>query len=263
MIVHESADARQARARLCNAMLGGGEAYEFERWLLAKLQEFVPHIGRLARNEATFVEQVWRMATGMWGIGQVVHLGAPLPAGHPPHRRLASPGRVVYVEGDELLFRTGLAWLGEDTVDVVRADPLDVPAMIDAIDGRIDWLEPVAVIAPNLLSWVDDTRARTWVGSVMEELPPRSLLATTHLLDPELPTSDLPIEQLLYRLDSCGVGRAFFRRQADIEAMFSGQSLDYPGVKLAADWYPNGPILRDLELSDHLLAAVVLVSRSP
>lgn len=264
MIV-DSPHAIQSRARLWNAMLGGSEAYEEERWLLARLQESMPHIGRLALNERTFAEQVWRFATGMCGIKQVVHIGAPLPAGHPPHRRLASPGRVVYVEGDELLYRKGMAWLAEDDVDVVCADPFDVSAVIGAIDGRIDWLEPLAVVAPNLLSWVDDARARRWVEAIAEELPPKSLLATTHLFDPQLPTSDAPIEQVLHKLDSgiVDVGRAFFRRHADIEGLFPGESLEHPGVTLAADWYPNGPVLRDLGLVDHLLAVVVLVSRSP
>lgn len=261
MIVEEIAYAVQARARLWNLMLDGSEAYENERWLLHRLQAIVPDIARLARNERAFTDRCWRFATGLRGIQQVVHVGAPLPAGHPPHKALAQPGRVVYVEGDELLYRKGSAWMTEAGVDVVSADPLDVPAMLDAIEGRINWLDPVAVIAPSVLSWVDDGQARTWVIQIVDELPPGSFLAATHLLDPGVSRVVSPLQHTLH---SGAVGMPFFRRREAIEALFPGLTLETPGVTRAVDWWPNGPRLHDLSLADQLLAAVVAtVPRSP
>lgn len=264
MIVDEAATyERQARARLWNLMLGGPDAYENDRWLLRELNAIVPWFMMLARNERDVVDRFWRFATGVRGIQQIVYLGAPLPAGHPPHRRLAEPGRVVYVEGDELLYRKGMAWMTEASVDVVRADPLNVEAVVDAIDGRIDWLEPVAVIAPSVLPWTDDRQARTWATHVIDELKPGSMLATTHLHDPATPDSVVPIEQLLLRLDG-QIGAGFFRRRSEIEGLFSGLPLQTPGVTLAVDWFPNGPRLHGRSLVDELLAvAVVVVPDSP
>jgi hypothetical protein len=263
MIVDTSEYAHQARARLWNLMLGGSEAYEDDRWLLNSLKAAVPHIARLAANEREFVDRFWRFVASI-GIGQVVHIGAPLPSGHPPHKMLPAPGRVVYVERDELLARKGEAWMAEPGVDVVHADPLDVPAMVDAIGGKVEWFEPIAVIAPGVLSWVGEAEARTWVKLLVEELPARSMVATTHLLDPQLPETAGPIERLLCQLDTSQVGVAFFRRRAAIAGLFPDLTLDAPGVQLAVDWFPNGPRLRDASLVDQLLAAAVLtVPASP
>lgn len=261
MIVDATSYAAQARARLWNLMLGGSEAYENERWALDHLRAVVPNVERLAQNERAFVDRFWRFAAGLRGITQILHIGAPLPAGHPPHRRLATPGRVVYVEGDELLCRKGEAWMAEqDAVDVLHADPLDVTAMIEKIDV-FDWYEPIAVIAPNVLSWVDEHTARTWVQQIVEELKPGSFLATTHLLDPGMPSAVSPLH---HKLDSACVGVSFFRRQSAIERLFPGMTLEHPGVTLAVNWWPNGPRLHEHELVDELLAAaVVTVPRSP
>ncbi|MGW4525203.1 SAM-dependent methyltransferase [Amycolatopsis sp. NPDC004378] len=254
--------ARQARARLWNAMLGGSDVYENDRGLLTQLNTIVPDFDLLARNERDVVSRFWRYATGIRNIAQVVYLGAPLPVGHPPHRSLAEPGRVVYVEGDELLYRKGSVWLGENGVDVVQADPLDVAAVIDAIDGRIDWLEPVAVIAPSVLPWADEGRARTWVNDMVAELAPGSLVATTHFLDPELEEAVAPIEQLLFKLDSV-VGAGWFRRRAAIGQLFAEHQLETPGVVKAVDWFPNGPrLLHGRSLVDELLAVAVAVAPS-
>jgi hypothetical protein len=264
MIVDESATyERQARARLWNLMLGGPDSYENDQWLLDELNAIVPWFAMLARNEVDFVDRFWRFAAGR-GVKQVVYLGAPLPAGLPPHGRLPDPGRVVYVEGDELLYRKGLAWMTARDVDVVRADPLNVEAVVDAIGGRIDWLEPVAVIAPSVLPWTDDRRARTWAKQVVEELKPGSLLATTHLCDPENEASVVPIERLLLLSLDDRIGAGFFRRRSEIEGLFSGLPLEKPGVTFAVDWFPNGPRLCGRDLVDDLLAvAVVTVPASP
>jgi hypothetical protein len=261
MIMNVTEYADQARARLWNLMLGGGEAYENERWLLAYLQAVVPNFETLARQENGFVDRFWRLATGGLGIAQVLYIGAPLPVGLPPHKRLPAPGRVVYVERDELLCRKGEAWMAEQgAVDVLHVDPFDVTAMITQVDA-FDWFEPVAVIAPGVLSWVDEGTARTWVKQVVEELAPGSYVATTHLLDPEVPSAVSPLH---HKLDAAGVGVSFFRRRSTIERLFPGLALERPGVVLAADWWPNGPRLRQLELVDQLLAAaVVSVPRSP
>lgn len=260
MIVDAATDA-QTRARLWNLMLGGGEDYEAERLILDRLRATVPSFQVLARNERDFITRFWRFATGIRGIKQVVYLGAPIPAGLPPHRRLAEPGRVVYVEGDELLFRKGSAWMSENGVDVVRANPLDVAAVVDAIESRVDWLEPVAVIAPNVLSWIDQGPAQAWITDVVRELAQDSMVATTHLFDPELPDSLVPIEKVLFYLMS-EVGTGFFRRRVDLEGLFSAVALETPGVTPAVDWFPNGPRMYRRELVDELLAVAVVLAGS-
>lgn len=263
MIVDSDSYAVQARARVWNALLGGSEAYEVDRHLLSKLHHAAPDIWRLAVAEHDVVGRFWRYATGHRRVGQVVHIGAPLPAGHPPHQALAAPGRVVYVEGDELLFAKGSAWLSDRCADVVFTDTRDPAGIVDAVAGRIDWDSPVAVIAPNFLHWLDEGRARTWVIELAEQLAEGSLLAATHLYDPGRSDLVVLIERLIMLLDG-KVGAGFFRRRAKIEGLFPGMVLEDPGVCLAVDWWPNGPRLGEPSPIDQLLAAVVAsIPRSP
>jgi hypothetical protein len=263
MIVDIDSYAVQARARLWNALLGGNEAYETDQFLLSKLLHVAPGIRRLAVAEHDFVTRFWRYATGVRKVGQVVHIGAPLAAGDPPHKSLAAAGRVVYIEGDELLAAKGAAWLSDRRADVVFTDTRDPAGLVDAVGGRIDWDEPVAVITPNFLHWLDEGRARTWVIEFAEQLAEGSLLATTHLHDPGRPELAALIEQLVTLLDG-NVGAGFFRRRIKLEGLFPGMTLEAPGVCLAVDWWPNGPRLGEPSPVDQLLAAVVaVIPRSP
>jgi hypothetical protein len=262
MIVDTTSYAIQARARLWNAMLDGNEAYETDRFLLSHLLHVVPDIRRLALNERGFVNRFWRFATGLRNITQVVHIGAPLSAGAPPHRALAQPGRVVYVEGDQLLAAKGAAWLTDQCADVVFTAPDEPAGFVDAI-GQIDWDEPVAVIAPNFLHWLDEGHARTWVIEVAEQLAEGSFLAATHLRDPQLPELVATIQRLITLLDG-RVGAGFFRRHAKIESLFPGLALEHPGVTPAVEWWPNGPRLDEPTTADQLLAGIVAtIPRSP
>jgi hypothetical protein len=263
MSVDAIAHAAQVRARLWNLMLGGNEAYELERSLLGYLESIAPDIAKLALAERAFIDRSWRFVTGLRGVRQVVHIGAPLPAGHPPHRALAAPGRVVYVEGDELLAAKGSAWLPDRNADVVRADPGDPARMVDTIGGRIDWDEPIAVIAPGFLQWRSEGQARTWVIEVAEQLPRGSYIAATHLHDPERPGLVALIERLISVLDGY-VGAGWFRRRSKIEDLFPGLLLETPGVRLAAEWWANGPRFEPLSPCEQLVAGVVAaVPRSP
>ena len=64
MIVDATSYATQARARLWNAMLGGNEAYETDRFLLAQLLHVEPDFPRIAVNERRFVDRFWRERHG-------------------------------------------------------------------------------------------------------------------------------------------------------------------------------------------------------
>lgn len=262
MIVDATSSAATARARLWNLLLGGNEAYEIERALFERLRGVAPDIARLAHAERGFVDRFWRFVTGVRGVRQIVHVGAPLPVGHPPHRRLAEPGRVVYVEPDELLFRKGLAYLADRNVSIVHHEPLDVAEMVDVVGG-LDWDEPIAVIAPDFLPWLDTFTARAWVADIAQQLAPGSFLAATHLYDPGSPDLVVLIKQLIQILDG-HVGAGWFRRRGAIENLFPDLPLETPGVSLAMDWWPNGPRLDDLSPCEQLLAAAVAtIPRSP
>lgn len=261
---------RQTRARLRDLMLGGHQAYENERDLLAKLRAFAPDIARIAINEEAFVERTWRYAVGLSGIQQVVHCGAPLVSGHPPHtaaweqHALREDGPVVYVEPDHLLAVTGQVDLGDRDVHVVQVDPLDIDALVDAIGYRIDWKEPVAVIAPSVLHFLSEESAKSWTSALAERMAPRSLLIATHFLDPETDSTVELIERLLQVLDWSTFGPSFVRRRAAIEQLVPAFTMVPPGVSPAQAWYPNGPQLRPETPCDRLLAGfVAMVPRSP
>lgn len=273
MIVHETADTRQDRARLWNLMLDGNEAYETDRSVLSKLKELASDVARLAINEAAFIERAWRFAIGLRGINQVVYCGAPLPPGAPPHTAaweavaLGQLERVVYVEPDKLLAAKGAGYLADRMASVVRADFLDLAAAVERIDasGEILWDEPVAVVAPGVLHWLGEDVARAWTKGLSEQVAPGSYLVASHFLDPELDSAVVLIERLLQTIDHFGnLGVPFFRRQTAIADLLDGWDLVKPGVIPAQGWWPNGPQLREETPCDRLMAGVVAtVRRSP
>lgn len=271
MIVHETTESRQDRARLWNLMLGGNEAYEQDRFFLGRLQVDAPDVARLAINEAEFLQRAWRFAIGLRGINQVIYCGAPLPPGAPPHTAaweaiaLGLLHRVVYVEPDGLLAAKGAGYLADREAAVLRADLLDLAGAEEKLRGEIEWDEPVAVVAPGVLHWLGEDVARAWTRRLSELVAPGSYLIVSHFLDPELDSAVVLVERLIQKLDHAGnLGVAFFRRQAAIASLFDGWDLVKPGVIPAQGWWPNGPQLREETPCDRLMAGVVAtIRRSP
>ncbi|MFB9687722.1 SAM-dependent methyltransferase [Amycolatopsis plumensis] len=274
MIVHETSDTRQSRARIWNAMLGGGEAYEDDRFVLQKLKAIAPDVSLLAVHEVEFIERAWRHIVGRRGIRQVIYCGAPIPPGAPPHAAdlesiaLGRLERVVYLEPDAVLSAKGAGYLADNIATVRHVDPLDLPKVDAKLKHYLVWDEPVAIVAPGVLHWLGEDAAREWLRDLSTMFPQGGYLIASHFLDPEPadPAVVVLVEQLIQRLDSTGVlAGGFFRRAAAIEALFDGWDLIGPGVVPARDWWPHGPKLLHIETPcDRLMAGVVAtIPRSP
>jgi hypothetical protein len=276
MIVQESADTRRSRARIWNALLGGNEAYEEDRLPLERLRHVAPDIDRLAIGEVEFIERAWRWVVGRCGVDQVIYCGAPIPPGAPPHAAVWEPialgqlHKVVYVEPDLLLRAKGAGYLTDGVATVKRADPLDLAELEEALRAEIEWDQPVAVVAPSLLHWLDEDAARAWTRDLRERFPQGVHVIATHFLDPEIDSSMVLVEQLIQAFDSVGVlsgsplAGGFFRRKAEIAELFDGWELVQPGVVPTQDWWPSGPQYRTETPCDRLMAGVVAaLPRSP
>jgi hypothetical protein len=268
MIVDESTEARRVRARLWNLMLGGGEAYAEERSLLRRLHEIAPDVERLAINEDAFIGRAWRFAIGLRGIDQVIYCGAPIPPGPPPHTAAWEPialgllHRVVYVEPDKLLRAKGAGYLADGIATVTLADPLDLATVRAALRDELVWDQPVAVVAPGVLHWLDDDAARAWTRGLAELCPDGSYLIASHFLDPELESAIVLVERMIQAFDHTGIlSGAFFRRKSAIEELFDGWDLVPPGAIPAQGWWPNGPQLRPETPCDRLMAGAVATIR--
>ena len=271
MIVHETADTRQSRARIWNSLLGGSEAYEEDRIHLGQLRHVAPDVDRLAVVEAEFGERATRFVVGR-GIGQVIYCGAPIPPGAPPHAAMWGPialrqlYRVVYVEPDKLLRAKGAGYLADGVATVKLADPLDLAALEDALRDEIEWDQPVAIVAPGVLHWLGEDEARAWLRGLREMFPQGGYVIASHFLEPEPvdPAGVVLIEQLIQLFDRSGVlAGAFFRRAEAIEELFDdGWALLSPGAVPARDWWPSGPQLRPATPCDRLMAGVVAMLRS-
>jgi hypothetical protein len=173
--------------------------------------------------------------------------------------------RVVYVEPDKLLRAKGAGYLTDAIATVTLADPLDLPAMEEALREKLVWDQPVAVVAPGVLHWLDDDAARAWTRQLAEMFPQGAYLIASHFLDPELDSAIVLVEQLLQAFDNTGyLAGAFFRRREAIEQLLDGWDLVPPGAIPAQGWWPNGPTLRPETPCDRLMAGVVAtIRRSP
>ncbi|MFD9961924.1 SAM-dependent methyltransferase [Amycolatopsis sp. NPDC058986] len=264
--------ARPSRARLTNLLLGGNEAFEVDRRVLGELKAIAADIDRFALDEAGFVERAWRYLSEVIGIRQVIHCGAPLSPGRPPHHvawentEILDQGPVIYVEPDPVLAAKGRVFLADhETISVADTDPTDLDAMLGNLEvsQRLDFRERVLVIAPGLLHQVSVERAADLVTGFGEQLAPGSVIAATHALDPE--TEDgTALAQRMQDVFEHGAMPTYFRTKADIAALFSGYDLFAPGVVRCSRWWPSGPQLRPRTPCEQLNAGVVAkVVRAP
>src|SRR5207248_4687099 len=206
----------------------------------------------------------WRYLSGVLGVRQMIHCGAPLPPGLPPHHAaweaaaLRDQGPVVYVEPDPVLAaKARVILVDHETVDVAQVDPSDVAAMLGSaeITRNIDLSERVVVIAPGLLHGLGVEQAAPVLAELQARLAPESFVVATHALDPETEAGTSLARRLQESFER-RLGPMHFRAKTEIAALFAGYQLLAPGVVPCAAWWPTGPHLRPQPPCDQLIAGV-------
>jgi SAM-dependent methyltransferase len=244
---------RASIARVYDAFLGGKDNYAIDRETLAKVASVAPEAKDLAVENRNFLIRACRFIASQTGITQFLDCGSGLPTAENTHHvvQRSNPDiRVVYVDNDPVVLAHGRALLEEnDNTHFVAADIFEPREILanETVRKHIDFTQPVALLQLGTLHHFNGPRERPAeiMREYIEALPSGSYVAISHFSDPEDELSALARKMEDVFLHS-PMGSGTFRTKAEIEELFADLEMIEPGVKLCAEWWPDGPQIKQL-----------------
>ncbi|WP_242890857.1 SAM-dependent methyltransferase [Actinomadura litoris] len=224
-------------ARVYDLLLGGKDNYASDRVFAEELAESNPHLGRLVRDNRTFVGRAVRYLVQEAGVRQFLDVGTGLPTADNVHevaQRARPDARVVYVDNDPVVLTHARALLTstpQGRTAYIDADAHDAATILDqASRAGLDFDQPAAVLFAAILHFCVDAEAV--VTPFRDALAPGSHLVISHAAD---------------RPDMAGVAAAYqqamqvgtLRSPEQIEGLFGGFELVPPGLAALPDWRPD------------------------
>ncbi len=252
---------RASIARVYDAFLLGKDNYEIDREVLHKVQKAAPEAQDLAFENRGFLIRACRFLASQTGITQFLDCGSGLPTAENTHQvvqRINPDIQVVYVDNDPVVLAHGRALLEENENTHFVAEDIFEPQRIlenEVVRQHIDFSQPVAFLQLGTLHHYNGPAERP--AEIMKEyvdaLPSGSFVAISHFFDPEDEDSATARKMEDFFLHS-PMGSGTFRTQKEIEDLFPGLEMVPPGVVRCADWWPDGPRLKDLNVAQRTIA---------
>ncbi|RSM34714.1 hypothetical protein DMA12_47180 [Amycolatopsis balhimycina DSM 5908] len=252
---------RASIARVYDAFLLGKDNYEIDREVLHKVQKAAPEAQDLAFENRGFLIRACRFLASQTGITQFLDCGSGLPTAENTHQvvqRINPDIQVVYIDNDPVVLAHGRALLEENENTHFVAEDIFEPQRIlenEVVRQHIDFSEPIAFLQMGTLHHFNGPSERP--AEIMKEyvdaLPSGSFVAVSHFFDPEDEDSATARRMEDFFLHS-PMGSGTFRTQKEIEGLFPGLDMVPPGVVRCADWWPDGPRLKELNVAQRTIA---------
>jgi len=252
---------RASIARVYDAFLLGKDNYEIDREVLHKVQKAAPEAQDLAFENRGFLIRACRFLASQTGITQFLDCGSGLPTAENTHQvvqRINPEIKVVYVDNDPVVLAHGRALLEENENTHFVAEDIFEPQRIlenEVVRQHIDFSQPLAFLQMGTLHHYNGPHERP--AEIMKEyvdaLPSGSFVAISHFFDPEDEDSATARKMEDFFLHS-PMGSGTFRTQKEIEDLFPGLEMVPPGVVRCADWWPDGPRLKELNVAQRTIA---------
>lgn len=241
-----SADLRQDRAhsaRIYDYFLGGKDNYPADREAAAKIEQAIPSVRTVARDNRAFMVRAVRHL-GELGIRQFLDIGTGIPTApnlHQVAQEAAPDARVVYVDNDPIVLahaRALLTGTPEGVIRYVQADVTEPERIVadPAVQEALDFREPVALSLIALCHFVPGERIYDILDTLLAPLAPGSFLVMTHLttdFDPAM------VEGTVQAYRQSGIEMEA-RTYEGISRFFRGMELIEPGIVAIDTWYPGG-----------------------
>lgn len=260
--------SRASIARVYDAALGGTDNYEIDREVLRKVAAAAPEVNDLAVENRGFLIRACRFLAAQTGITQFLDCGSGLPTAENVHQvvqRLRPESRVVYIDNDPVVLAHGRALLEQNEyTHFVAADIFDPREVLEnpVVRKHLDLSEPIAFMQMGTLHHYEGPKEGP--AQIMQEfidaLAPGSFVAISHFFDPENEYSAVA-RAMEDHFRRSPMGSGTFRTKAEIEALFDGLELIEPGVTLCAQWWPDGPQLKELNQAQQCIAGGIGVKR--
>jgi SAM-dependent methyltransferase len=239
-------DLKQDRAhsaRIYDYFLGGKDNYDADRAAAAQIEQAIPNVRLVARENRAFMNRAIRYL-GEQGIRQFLDIGTGIPTTpnlHQVAQETARDARVVYVDNDPIVLAHASALLigaPEGRTRYVEADVTEPEHILAAEELRdtLDFDEPISLSLVALCHFVPGDRIYDIIDTLLEPLAPGSFLVMTHL------TTDLDTETVE------GTVQAYRQSGIEMEArtrdgvarFFKDMKLLEPGIVPIGHWYPEG-----------------------
>ncbi|MFJ1766226.1 SAM-dependent methyltransferase [Amycolatopsis sp. NPDC088138] len=255
---------RASIARVYDAFLLGKDNYEIDREVLHKVQQAAPEAQDLAFENRGFLIRACRFLAGQTGITQILDLGSGLPTAENTHQvvqRINPETRVVYVDNDPVVLAHGRALLEENEHTHFVAEDIFEPERIlenEVVREHIDFTQPLIMLQMGTLHHYNGDRKRPAeiMRQYVDALPSGSFVGLSHFFDPQNDDSATARRMEDFFVHS-PMGSGTFRTQQEIEELFPGLEMVDPGVTLCADWWPDGPRLKELNVAQRTIAGGV------
>ena len=252
---------RASIARVYDAFLLGKDNYEIDREVLHKVQKAAPEAQDLAFENRGFLIRACRFLASQTGITQFLDLGSGLPTAENTHQvvqRINPETTVVYVDNDPVVLAHGRALLEENEHTHFVAEDIFEPQRIlenEVVRQNIDFSQPLAFLQLGTLHHFNgpDERPAEIMKEYVDALPSGSFVAISHFFDPQDEDSATARKMEDFFLHS-PMGSGTFRTQKQIEDLFHGLEMVPPGVVRCADWWPDGPRLKELNVAQRTIA---------
>ncbi|MGY0060943.1 SAM-dependent methyltransferase [Streptomyces sp. LZ34] len=222
--------------------------------LAERIQQRVPSVGLIARNQRLFVMRAVRILAGQYGIRQFLDIGSGpdhAPNVHEAAQAVEPACRVVYVDRDEAaMAELSARRVGDARVGYLTADVRDPEAILgsSAVRGTIDFQQPVGLLLASVFLFVqDEDDPAGIVERLVAELPSGSYVAFsqgTYDYD-----GDRRTVELLTSLYAEGGVIVTPRDRATIAEFLEGAGLEIlaPGIVATNRWRPDADAHMNLD----------------
>ncbi|CAM00611.1 S-adenosyl methyltransferase [Saccharopolyspora erythraea NRRL 2338] len=253
--------SRPSIARVYDAGLGGKDNFEADREVLRAILEVTPDGMVIARDNRDWLIRVTRFLAEQAGVRQFLDLGSGLPTTENTHevaQRIDPESTVVYVDDDPVVEAHGKVLLEENEQTHFVGGDLTRPEELladPALHRTLDFSEPVALYLIGVLHHFPELdRLREIVRTYVDALAPGSFLAISHFHNPGGEYEDIAKRVERAMLDS-EMGSGYFRTREEIASLFLDLELLEPGLCRAPDWWPDGPRVKPLAVSQRMFLA--------
>ncbi|QFZ16566.1 SAM-dependent methyltransferase [Saccharothrix syringae] len=252
-------------ARVYDAFLNGKDNYEIDREVLRQVQQVAPEAATLAVDNRSFLIRATRFVASQTGITQFLDCGSGLPTAENTHQvaqRINPDVRVVYVDNDPVVLAHGRALLEENDQTHFSAADIFKPQEIlndEVVRKHIDFSEPLALFQMGTLHHYNGTSPTTAeiMAEYIDALPSGSYVGISHFFDPETEEHSAIARRMEQTFLHSPMGSGRFATKSELLELFNGLELVEPGLVICADWWPDGPRLKELDAVSYCIAGAV------
>jgi hypothetical protein len=230
-------------ARVYDYWLGGKDNFAPDRAAAEAAMMEDPNVVEGVRGNRAFLARAVRYLAGEAGVRQFLDIGTGIPAADNTHevaQDVAPDCRVVYVDNDPIVLAHARALLTTGSggaTAYLDEDLRNVPEIVVAAAGTLDFTQPVAVMLIGILHCIpDEDHPAGIIKQLMDAVPAASYLAISH------PANDINnpgIRKLASKLNELMPMKLRFRSRAEVAAFFDGLELVEPGLVRAPEWRPD------------------------